>query len=99
MTRDELIEAMATSEAAYDGRTFAGLSAPEKARYRDRCKANLSAIEASGHAIVPVEATPEMIGAAWTSITPEKQRQGIARLGPGPSTTDVYRAMIAAGRI
>lgn len=41
-------------------------------------------------------ASAKEVIAAWDTIAPEKKRLGIARLGPGPGTTDVYRAMIAA---
>lgn len=57
----------------------------------------LSALNAAGYVVVPREPTPAMVAAAWDGIAKEKTRLGIARLGPGPGTTDVYRAMIAAG--
>lgn len=57
----------------------------------------LAALDAAGLVVVPREPTPAMVAAAWDTIAPEKKRLGIARLGPGPGTTDVYRAMIAAG--
>lgn len=56
----------------------------------------LAALDAAGFVIVPREPTPAMVAAAWDTIAPEKKRLGIARLGPGPGATDVYRAMIAA---
>lgn len=56
----------------------------------------LAALDAAGLVIVPREPTPAMVAAAWDTIAPEKKRLGIARLGPGPGATDVYRAMIAA---
>jgi hypothetical protein len=37
--------------------------------------------------------------AAWDGISREKPLAGIARLGPGPGATDVYRAMIEAGKV
>lgn len=56
----------------------------------------LAALDAAGYVVVPREPTPAMVASAWDTIAPEKKRLGIARLGPGPGTTDVYRAMIAA---
>ena len=42
------------------------------------------------------EPTPEALAAAWAEITKDKQRAGIARLGPGPGASDWWRAMIDA---
>lgn len=57
-------------------------------------------IEAEADARAAIEAmrepTPEMIAAGWRSVNLHKQRLGIARLGPGPSLSDGYTAMIDA---
>lgn len=87
MNRDDLIESMANSEAAFDGRTFLGLSSVEKMRYRGRCAANLASIEAQGLAIVPVEATEAMENSAED-------------LGAnGPLSVDCWEAMMRVGRL
>ena len=64
--------------------------------YSADADAILAALDAAGYVVVPREPTPAMVAAAWDTIAPGKKRLGIARLGPGPGTTDVYRAMIAA---
>lgn len=84
MNRNNLIESMAISEAAFDGRTFLGLSSVEKKRYLERCAVNLSSIEAQGLAIVPVEATDQQLNAA---------------LECDSIFQNIYRAMINTGRI
>lgn len=40
------------------------------------------------------EPTQQMVADGWKAIDVHKERQGIARLGPGPCGSDVYRAMI-----
>jgi len=57
-------------------------------------------MEAEADARAAIEAmrepTDEMIAAGWRSVTLHKQRAGIARLGPGPSLSDGYTAMLDA---
>ena len=55
----------------------------------------LAKIEAAGFAIVPKQVTPEMVAEAWTRITPEKHRRGLARLGPGLGTQEWWSAMLS----
>lgn len=69
---------------------------PSARKCDEYATAILAALDAAGYVVVPREPTPAMVAAAWDTIAPEKKRLGIARLGPGPGTTDVYRAMIAA---
>ena len=40
--------------------------------------------------------SPAMIAAAWDHLDPEKRRQGIARLEPGPGVREALSAMIRA---
>ena len=101
MTRDELIEAMATAEAAFDGRTFLGLYSVEKMRYRGRCAANLASIEAQGLAIVPVVASAELAEKAFP-IPPKAHRNAcVVRLHEHANKMrrEDYDAMIQAGRL
>ena len=64
MREPALIDAMATSDAAFDGRTYSALGAVDRKRYSDRCCAALAAIEAAGYVVAPATATDAMIAAA-----------------------------------
>lgn len=55
----------------------------------------LTAIEAQGMAVVPVEATDSMVLAAWCPPPADKNKPHMQ----GPSTNDSYRAMIEAGKL
>jgi len=51
---------------------------------------------ADGHALVPVEPTPEMIAAAWKLV---RERWPMGQfLGPGPAFKECMMAMIAAAK-
>lgn len=84
MTRDELIEIMARALSGPDAIVIDIYGA------RDA----LAAIEAAGLAIVPVEATEAMIS---FGACHEDQDHDI--FDEGHIATEVYRAMIEAGRI
>jgi len=98
MTRDKLIETLAKHGASLDGwdwdssTTLNGNSVDEEhARYREWVSDTLTAIEAAGLAIVPVEATESMIDAAQAAWTP-----GVNHF---EAHAIRYLAMIEAGRI
>lgn len=59
-TRDELVETMARSDAAFDGRPWGSMGRSERARYSDRSRAALAAIEVKGAVMLPTKATPEI---------------------------------------
>lgn len=86
MTRKELIEAIARAMAECEPRSL----------YGDAVAA-LSAIEAAGVRLVPVEATMEMTHAVWTTDLPRPDMHGdYADLDVQLAARDIYRAMIAA---
>jgi hypothetical protein len=84
MTRAELVEAMA--------RAISGAPFPTKASAR-KAAAALATIEAAGFAVVPREATPDMLEKA------KLVRIGNARYGDDTDPDEYYRAMIAASPI
>lgn len=57
---DDLIEAMAMSDAAFDGQSWLGMGRVARERYKARSAAALSAIHARGDRVVPGVATGAM---------------------------------------
>jgi len=98
MTRDELIDILAKHGASLDGwdwdsnTTLNGNSVDEEhTRYREWVADTLTAIEAAGLCMVPVEATEAMQDAAQTAWTP-----GVSHF---EAHAIRYRAMIEAGKL
>lgn len=92
MTRAELVEAMARAICAEDAECGPWDMAPRVLRQalRDEATAALAAIEAAGLAVVPREATWEMVRAAKGRSQPETE----TIIYPS-----IYRAMIAASPV
>lgn len=104
MTRDELIQTMAKALADTDtirqphtnGHIYEASRLAEfmHARCKGVAAAALAAIEAQGLAIVPVEATDEMMSAAWNAMFDEPYNgTGAPMIGAGCD------AMIQAGKL
>lgn len=113
MNREQLIEALTRAHYA---NYFEGLENLEPAfseqpeshqdRMREAMSAALTAIEAQGLAVVPVEATDAQILASLESSMKIMNREGVTELMPDDLTVSpsmvsrsAYRAMIEAGKL
>lgn len=90
MTREQIIEAMARAQYASEPHSSFWLLND----HRTMCDAALSAIEALGYVVVPREATEYMID---IGACHEDQDHDI--FDEGHIATEVYRAMIEAGKV
>jgi hypothetical protein len=99
MTRAELVDAMAQfsrdkwlkrSSLVPRSEKWANLSDADKNYWRMDATAALAAIEAAGMAVVPREATPQMVSAATRRPQPDPE----PLMYPA-----IYRAMIAASPV
>lgn len=105
MTRDELKEKVARALAAADSHldTIDVHWAEYREGYIITAEDALAAIEAAGLAIVPVEATPEIVCARAPGADGPMIKDGEYyfrnRKQAGAFASQIYRAMIEAGRL
>jgi len=93
---EELIEAIARAMYERDciGLTkWSLLPSHKRHPWEANARAALAAIEASGHAVVPVTPTQEMEDAIWFQVSCRHPDQGAL---PKDATDSVYPAMLAA---